>query len=228
MFYSHHQQLIKTIPSINQLINHWRSWVNCWTDSSRWCWMKWLWTNSKQCNIHKSYTQSLLISSLCESNQLASPFVIAGPLLLIVKGASAAVTKNVACVIFPRIDAAGVNNHGIAVTGDNLDLAAARRVPRLPRLRRFSGLRVSFLFTLGPQIGPSARIMSSCIFMLCSIQLHNGVIPLHPEDEAIPVGEQIRTARVLRSKVLTNTLEIAAGIRAQTFWATFICPRAAV
>lgn len=37
--------------------------------------------------------------------------------------------------------------------------------------------------------------MSSCIFMLCSIQLHNGVIPLHPEDEAIPVGEQIRTAR---------------------------------
>lgn len=129
MFYSHHQQLIKTIPSINQLINHWRSWVNCWTDSSRWWGMKWLWTNSKQCNIHKSYTESLLISSLCESNQLASPFVIAGPLLLIVKGPSAAVTKNVACVIFPRIDAAGVNNHGIAVTGDNLDLAAAQRVP---------------------------------------------------------------------------------------------------
>lgn len=59
--------------------------------------------------------------------------------------------------------------------------------------------------------------------MLCSIHSHNGVIPLHPEDEAIPVGEQIRSARVLRSKVLTNRLEIAAGRRARTFEATFIC-----
>lgn len=57
------------------------------------------------------------------------------------------------------------------------------------------------LFTFRPQIGPSAPIMSFCIFMLCSNQLHNGVIPLRPEDEAIPAGEQIKNARVLRSKV---------------------------
>lgn len=73
------EQKNKFHQSINSTIVRWGSCVICRSDSPRWWWLKWVWTHSKQCNLHKSYGESLLISSLCESNQLARPFIIAGP-----------------------------------------------------------------------------------------------------------------------------------------------------